>query len=242
MRKFIKKVKNSIWGKILKLVFNLIKWALQILIVTIAIIIVVQRVSNSEKAFLGYRIFSVATGSMEPDYMVGDILICKEKDPSTIKVGDNIVYLGNKQDYTGKVITHAVIKVERNEMGEYLFHTKGIANTVEDPIVHEDQVYGTVVNNNVLLAILVKIISNRYGLYFLVIIPIILYVFVGFVKSQGSKIEEERAEQQREREKQKEEEQQKRNLEEQQKEQEILDEDEIKKEPDVENAEEKNNN
>ena len=71
---------------------------------------------------------------MEPEYAVGDILITREKDPSTIKVGDNIVYLGNTGDYNGKIITHNVIKIEQNEQGEYLFHTKGIANTIEDPL------------------------------------------------------------------------------------------------------------
>ena len=131
---------------------------------------------------------------MEPEYAVGDILITREKDPSTIKVGDNIVYLGNTGDYNGKIITHNVIKIEQNEQGEYLFHTKGIANTIEDPIVNEKQLYGIVVQNNAVLAFICKILTNKYGLYFVVIIPIILYAFVGFVKTQGEKIEQEREE------------------------------------------------
>ena len=201
MRKFVKKFKNSILGKILKFIFNVLKWAIELFIITIAIIIVVQRVTNNQEAFLGYRIFNVATGSMEPEYIVGDILISKEKDPSTIKVGDNIVYLGNKADYRGKIITHNVIEVEQNEKGEYLFHTKGIANTVEDPVVHEDQLYGIVVNNNEVLAFICKILTNRYGLYFFVIIPIVLSAFTAFVRAQSQQIEEERKEEAEEREK-----------------------------------------
>ncbi len=209
MRKFVKKIKNSIWGKIIKLIYTLLKWALEIIIVAIAIIILVQRFSNNEKAFLGYRIFNVATGSMEPDYMVGDILICKEKEPSQIKVGDNVVYLGAKQDYTGKVITHSVVEIQRNEQGEYLFKTKGIANTVEDPLVHQDQVYGTVVSNNFILSFICKVITNRYGLYFCVIVPIVLYLFIGFVKSQEEKIAAEREEERLEELKQQEQEKEK---------------------------------
>jgi len=233
MRKFVKKFKNSILGKILKFIFKILMWAFEIFIITIAIIVLVQRVSNSQEAFLGYRIFHVATGSMEPEYVVGDILISKEKDPSTIKVGDNIVYLGNKGDYNGKIITHGVIEVERNEQGDYLFHTKGIANTVEDPVVHEDQLYGTVVNNNVVLAFICKILTNKYGLYFIVIVPIVLYAFIEFVKSQGRKIEEERREEAEERERQKQ-------LEEQQKENAKVSEE--NKNNKVNNLEENNNN
>ena len=194
MRRFIKMLKNSLTGKILKVLFKILLWALEILIVFLALVIVTQRVTGDQKAFLGFRIYNVATGSMEPEYAVGDILISREKDPSTIKVGDNIVYLGNQGGYDGKIITHNVIQVEQNENGDYLFHTKGRANTVEDPIVHQDQLYGTIVYNNEVLAFLCKILTNRYGLYFFAIIPITLYFFIGFIKVQGEKIEAEREE------------------------------------------------
>ena len=75
MRKFIKMFKNSLTGKILKVLFKILLWALEILIVFLALIIVTQRVSGDQKAFLGFRIYNVATGSMEPEYAVGDILI-----------------------------------------------------------------------------------------------------------------------------------------------------------------------
>ena len=200
MRTFIKKFKNSLLGKILRVLFNILKWSLQIFIIVIAIIILTTRLTNNEKSFLGFRIFSVASGSMEPEYAVGDILISREKDPSTIEVGDNIVYMGTKADYKGRIITHSVIGIEQDEKGDYLFHTKGIANTVEDPIVHEDQLYGVVVQNNVVLTWICRVLTNRYGLYFFVIIPIILYAFVEFVKIQGKKIEQEREEEEKEKE------------------------------------------
>lgn len=202
MRKFIKKFKNSIIGKILKAIWKILWLILEIIIVFIAIVIVTQRVSNNEKAFLGFRIFSVATGSMEPEYAVGDILIAREKDPSTIVVGDNIVYLGAVADYRGKIITHNVIEVEQNEEGEYLFHTKGFANNIEDPVVHEDQLYGVIFYNNEVLAFLCKILTNRYGLYCFVV-AIILYSFIGFMRNQEERIEQEKDEERQKREKQK---------------------------------------
>lgn len=203
MRKFIKKIKNSIFGKVIKFLFNIVKWAVELLIIGIAAVIITQRVTNNEKAFLGFRIFDVATGSMEPEYAVGDILIVREKEPSTIEVGNNIVYLGSVGDYKGKIITHSVIKIEQNEKGEYLFHTKGIANTIEDPIVNQKQLYGVVVQNNIVLAWLCKILTNRYGLYFFVIIPIILHAFREFIRIQTEKAEQEREEKQKKKEKQK---------------------------------------
>lgn len=203
MRRFIKKIKNSIWGKILKTIFKILWWGLEVLIIFLAIVIIVPRLTNNEKTFLGFRIFNVATGSMEPEYAVGDILISKERDPSLINVGDNIVYLGDEGGYDGKIITHNVVKIDRDEKGDYLFHTKGRANTVEDPIVHEDQIYGVIVYNNIVLAWLSKILTNRYGLYFFVMVPVILYGFIGLIKTQGERIEQEKEERRLEEEKRK---------------------------------------
>lgn len=202
MRKFIKKFKNSILGSILKIIWKLLCWIVGALFVFLAIVIVTQRITNNQKTFLGFRIFSVATGSMEPEYAVGDVLIVREKDPSTIVVGDNIVYLGAVADYSGKIITHNVIEIEQNENGEYLFHTKGIANTIEDPIVHEDQLYGVVFYNNEFIAGVCKILNNRYGLYLFVVF-VILDFFIGFIRNQGERIEQEKEEERQRREKQK---------------------------------------
>lgn len=61
MRRFIKMFKNSMLGKILKAIFKVLLWILEIVIIFIAIIIVTQRVTNDQKAFLGFRIYNVAT-------------------------------------------------------------------------------------------------------------------------------------------------------------------------------------
>ena len=46
-----------------------------------------QKVSDSNKSIAGYRIFRVITGSMEPEYEVGEVVISKEVDPKNIKIG-----------------------------------------------------------------------------------------------------------------------------------------------------------
>ena len=190
MRKFIKFMKNSLIGKILKTLFKLAWRALEIFLVLLAITILVPRITNNEYSFFGYRIFTVVTGSMEPEYVVGNVLIAKETDPEEIVVGTNIVYQGRVGDYKNRIITHQVVRREQDEKGNYLFYTKGIANTVEDPVVYEDQLYGKIINNNIFLAFWCRLLTNKYGL-FLVIVLIAISLFSGFVKSQGEKREEE---------------------------------------------------
>ena len=88
-----------------------------------------QKASNSNRTILGYRIFRVITGSMEPEYDVGVVVICKEVPINEIKVGDDIVYQGKEGSYRGKVVTHRVISTEKQEDGNYKIITKRICKT-----------------------------------------------------------------------------------------------------------------
>ena len=61
---------------------------------------------------------------------------------------------------------------EKDENGKYVFHTKGLANLVEDPIVDESQVYGVVVYKSIMLSLVYKIVSTNIGFYLFIIVPI----------------------------------------------------------------------
>lgn len=165
----------------LKKIFSIIKGIVNTIIVVVVLafvlIVCLQRFSGNKISFLNYRIFTVVTGSMEPKYKIGDVLIAKEKDPSEIKVGDAISYLAQKGDIKNNVVTHEVVNITKNENGEYLFHSKGLVNLVEDPVVHEDQIFGVVVYKTKLLSCIRKIISTDIGMLLFIIIPI-LYIVI----------------------------------------------------------------
>ena len=72
---------------------------------------------------------AVATGSMSPNYEVGDLLIVQGIQPNDIEEGDVIVF---EELRTNELIVHRVIKVERSEDGGISFRTKGDANPIED--------------------------------------------------------------------------------------------------------------
>ena len=113
---------------------------------------------------------------MVPMYDIGDVLICKEVDVETLKVGDDISYFGKSGAYKDKVITHRIIKIETDENGELSFYTKGIATKTIDPIVKEDQIYGKITKKAVFLSALYKFISTPSGFYIAIIVPIVLLI------------------------------------------------------------------
>lgn len=161
----------------IKIALKLVKGVLVVFLALFILVVALQRFSGNKLSFFNYRMFTVITGSMEPKYQVGDILIAKETDPVDIKVGDAVSYLGNRNDFTGKVVTHEVIKVTKDEnTNKFYFHTKGLANLVEDPVVSEDQLYGVVIYKSIILSAIYKIVSNTVGFYLFIIIPLMFII------------------------------------------------------------------
>lgn len=167
-------------NKFLKIIWNLTKIITYFVLILVVTIIFTQRIFNNKISFFGYRIFTVVTGSMEPEYKVFDMLLAKEVDPSTIKVGDDLVYMGKGSDLEGKIITHRVIRLEESDNG-YAFTTKGVANNLDDPMITDEQIIGKVIHRSFFLSLINKVINNPVGFYLLIIIPIVVLVVLEIV-------------------------------------------------------------
>lgn len=174
--------------------FGKIKIALNILVtimvVSFLLVVCLQRFSNNEISLFNFRMFTVASGSMAPQYNVGDVLIAKETEPEDVKVGDSVTYLGVYGSFANKVVTHEVTSIEKKD-GEFIFHTKGIANLVEDPPVHEDQLYGVIVWRPIILSLVYKIVGTKFGMFIFVILPI-FYIIGSEILASMLEREEER--------------------------------------------------
>lgn len=166
--------------KIIKIVLIALYQILVIIALILTMVIVLQKVSNSNKSIGGYRIFRVITGSMEPEYEVGEVVISKQVDPNDIKIGDDIVYLGKNGEYSGKIIMHNVIGIDKNEDGKLTFHAKGLNdNSIEDPKIREEQIYGIVKYKSGILTLLYNCATNIYSVFFIIIV-LVLNVFISF--------------------------------------------------------------
>lgn len=179
-------------NKFIKFLIKFIKVVVWIFVLLVIFVILVQRIFNNQVSIGSYRMFTVVTGSMEPVYNVGDVVISKEVDPSTIKKGDDVVYLGEKDDFKDKIVTHRVIKIEKKE-GDYYFTTKGVANEYSDPVISSDQIYGKVVYRPVVLSFLSGILNTRLGFYLLIFVPVAFLIFLeilDYIKRKEGELDE----------------------------------------------------
>lgn len=186
-------MKKIMDNKFIKFIIGLIRLVVWIIAIMVVVLILVQRVFNNKIALGNYRIFTIASGSMLPEYKIMDVILVGSKDYDKIKVGDDLVYMGKVDSYKDKIITHRVINVENNN-GVYEYTTKGINNPLEDPIVEQSQVYGVVKYKTVVLSFLSGIMNNSYGFYFLVFVPVAFLIFleiIDFIKGKEEELDEE---------------------------------------------------
>lgn len=169
---------------VLKLINNIVYVILFLIVASVLFVVILQRASNNAIALGGVRVFNIISESMIPKYNIGDVLVVKSIEPQNIKVGDDIAYIGQESTFNQKIVTHQVIKIDY-ENGEYIFHTKGIANILEDPLVHQNQVFGKVVYKIWILSFISKILSNVYVVFFGILVPIVVLIFWTILKLKG---------------------------------------------------------
>ena len=128
--------------------------------------------------FMGYEIYSVASGSMEPEIPVGSIVYVKPvEDPLLIAEGEVIAFVGGNS-----VIMHRVIS--NHQVDEYLT-TKGDANEQEDiGEVRYTDVIGRVVRHLPMLGQIFMVYTSPMGkilMLCLALSGVLLHVLAGIL-------------------------------------------------------------
>lgn len=77
---------------------------------------------------IGFHMYNVLSGSMEPTVPVGSLLYVRAGEPGDVEEEDIIAFYGSLED--SGIITHRVVK---NNLVSGTFITKGDANEKEDP-------------------------------------------------------------------------------------------------------------
>jgi len=172
----LKKIKHN---KPLIITYNILKTILTIILILILVIILIPKFTNNHFSLGGVRIYSVASGSMYPEYEIGDILITHKVKASDIKIGDNVTYLGKEGEIKNLIITHKVEMIKK-ENDKISFITKGIANESYDPEISYNQIYGKVVYKTKILSFISKMSTNL--VIYLTIVIIGVFVSIQIVK------------------------------------------------------------
>ncbi len=139
------------------------------------LVIVASFVPKVDCLLGSYRPLLVLTGSMEPSVPVGSLVVIRDVDPDTVRVGDVVTYRltsrsgFDTEGYDTPYLTHRVKSVENHASGPR-FITQGDANTTPDPLeVSPTQLLGRVVLVSSLAGGLVQSVRRPGGLVVLLL-------------------------------------------------------------------------
>ena len=167
----------------LKRIGNILSTVLVVLVVLCAVFLMGSRL-------LGYQVYTVISGSMEPTYSVGDLLYVKRVDTDSIRAGDPITFILNENLV---VATHRVVQVDAENQR---FYTKGDANEIADSEpVHFNNVIGVPQFSIPKLGYVSNFVQNPPGMYITLAVGagLILLVFLPDILKRQKKEEEEPA-------------------------------------------------
>ena len=182
--------------KIINKIKNILLTVILVLLVIVVAASVFIKATGNTPSIGGYMLFRVATGSMEPEIMIGDVILVKEpSDYSAIAVGDVVTYESRSGVTAGRPVTHKVIKAPYEDNGEWYLQTQGIANDIPDEEINAEQLLGVMVVKIPFLKELYSFFLTPWGLLTIIALIIIAFAgeFINVVKIVGAKPDDEKS-------------------------------------------------
>ena len=164
-------------------IIRIISIPLMIIIISLTIYIIYQKYVKKAAGIdiFGYKIYTVLTGSMEPQYNVGDLIIEKPIEQNNIKEGTVITYAINEH----KTVTHRVVDIVKKD-GKILYRTKGDNNNKADvDLVEYSQVKGSILFKVGKVGKIISEFASGIG-----IVVILILIWISYIHS--SRTEEKR--------------------------------------------------
>ncbi|HBA37498.1 MAG TPA: signal peptidase I [Firmicutes bacterium] len=130
-----------------------------------------------------FGLYTIISGSMEPNVSVYDVVVSINEDISKIKVGDIITFISTWDFNYGVTVTHRVVDITKNSSGEYQLTTKGDNNQSKDGgIVTQNNLVGKVVGRLPQLGRLQYFLATKMGWFLIVFIPALAIIIFDIIK------------------------------------------------------------
>lgn len=148
---------------------SILNCTLIIVLVALSIMLISSK-SQLGYDIVGYRSYTVLSGSMEPTYYPGDVVIIKNKNRVNLSVNDVVTF---KED--DKIITHRI-----SEIIDKGYITKGDNNELEDDnILAEEDIIGKVVFKIPKVGYIIEFLAKPYMIAVeMIILAVVILLYV----------------------------------------------------------------
>ena len=158
--------------------------AIALILVSVFVLLsVVLTPAGQVPQVLGYSVFRVMTGSMEPEIREDSLPLVKKTPPEDIVPGDIISFFSPDPMLEGAVNTHRVVRIEK-ENGRTQFITKGDANVIEDTYPTDaSALVGRVVFKSYGLGKAVSLLSNPLVFGIIILLPLLVILLMNLYRA-----------------------------------------------------------
>ena len=145
-----------------------VAWIGRVFSVCLYLLVLVFGVSIAAVLLLGLKLYCIQTGSMEPDYPVGMMIVVEPVDFEQLKIGDVITFAKD----IDTVVTHRIVDIDSEQQ---LITTKGDNNNVQDgsPVSYRN-VVGRVKFGIRGIGYFILILNTNFGKWMLAIVLVAL--------------------------------------------------------------------
>lgn len=158
--------------------------AIALILVSVFVLLsVVLTPAGQVPQVLGYSVFRVMTGSMEPEIREDSLLVVQKTPPEDIVPGDVISFFSSDPMLEGAVNTHRVVRIEK-ENGRTQFITKGDANVIEDIYPTDaSALVGRVVFQSYGLGKAVSLLANPLVFGIIILLPLLIILLMNLYRA-----------------------------------------------------------
>lgn len=174
---------------VFKFFARIVSWTALVLLILIALFLAYYTISTRVYSSKGEKyepfvsLYTIVSGSMEPNIKVYDVVISKKvNSPKDIKVGDVITFISTSSISKGMTITHRVIEVVETDKG-VAYRTKGDNNLSPDTMPAEyNNVIGKVILRIPQLGRVQSFIGTQSGWLIIIVIPALIIIISDILK------------------------------------------------------------
>jgi len=156
--------------KVFRIVLDVLAWMLLIFALLITLLVFASNKNNGISSLFGRMPMSVQSDSMLPTMKTGDLIIVKEADLYSLKVGDVITFY-SIVDGRRILVTHRITEINEFE-NTRSFVTKGDNNPVEDSLpAYASDIVGKWKGGGKVLDFL----QTKKGFFICILIPLAIF-------------------------------------------------------------------
>ena len=170
--------------KILHFITTVLMYSICLIMIIVFLVFVVNFIDKQYNLKSGknkkdlFSAYTIVSPSMFPAINVLDVVVnMRVNSPEDLKKGDIITFNSTDYRYSGVLVTHRIIDIEKTTSGEYLFTTKGDNNNTQDSSrISFDEIYGRVLFRIPKIGYIQYYLSSILGWVAIIIVPAVMII------------------------------------------------------------------